>query len=302
MKVFITGILGSVGTLLEQTLKEKGFEVFGNDIKKDIKRNYLWKATEDLTAEDLAPYDVIIYASEPTADRPLGNASPSFIMTRAFLPLHRVLSYFVKNVYRDLKFIYLSSFNALYGNKVISLTTRPSPTNFYGWMKASEELLVETYKRMYPYVDNKLFITRVSSAYGPGMRLDEMIAQMIIQALTKEYVVVRSPFAKRIWTYNKNVAEYYVKFLEEIDSRDRFIYHLVGDKDFTQPLTNLEIAKWILDIIGYKDKTIGLGEIEQGEENVDFTVEQDPFWNPQYTFEEGIKATLDYVKNVLDHQ
>lgn len=259
----------------------------------------MWKATEDLTAEDLAPYDVIIYASEPTADRPLGNSSPSFVMSRAFLPLQRILDYFIRNSHRDISLIYLSSFNALYGEKEISLATRPSPTNFYGWMKASEELLVETYKRMYTSLAKRLYVTRVSSAYGPGMRLDEMIAQMIIQALTKDSVLVRSPTAKRIWTYNKNVAEYYVKFLEEIDSRDRFIYHLVGDKDFTQPLTNIEIAKWILDIIGYKNKPIVLGETELGEENVDFTVNPDPLWNPKYTFEEGIKATYEYVKKVI---
>ena len=33
MKILVTGVLGTVGTLLKQRLTEKGYEVFGVDLK-----------------------------------------------------------------------------------------------------------------------------------------------------------------------------------------------------------------------------------------------------------------------------
>ncbi|MEM4048855.1 MAG: NAD(P)-dependent oxidoreductase [Zestosphaera sp.] len=294
MKIFITGIAGSLGSLLGSH-----FKADGNDIKRVPPykpEKYLWKYTEDLTDEDLKGYDLIFYASEPITDRPLGTASPTAEIVYPFLPLKRVLDYASSH---DVWFIYASSFNSLYGNKVISRHAPPAPTNFYGWAKASEELLIETYRRMKGF--KKAIITRVSSAYGPGMRLDEMPAQVMLKAMLGKEVVVRSPCAQRIWTYNRNVLHFYEVLFSRLEKEEETIHHIVGDTDFTRPLCNMEIARWILKIIG-SDVEVKEGEYEPGERGISFDVEMDPLYRPIYSFEEGVKATYEWLKGVKDKE
>jgi len=84
MRIFITGVAGSLGTHLAKELVNMGFEVAGNDIKRleetelfDLPITYIWKSSIDLEPEDL-PWipDVVIDAAIEFADRPLANSSP----------------------------------------------------------------------------------------------------------------------------------------------------------------------------------------------------------------------------------
>ncbi|MEM0040792.1 MAG: hypothetical protein QXY20_09400, partial [Thermofilum sp.] len=76
---------------------------------------------------------------------------------------------------------------------------------------------------------------------------------------------------------------------------------IVGDTDFTRPLCNMEIARWILKIIG-SDVEVKEGEYEPGERGILFDVEMDPLYRPIYSFEEGVKATYEWLKGVKDKE
>ena len=98
MNIFITGIGGALGSLLTPALITRGYNVKGNDIKSPEEVHtvgffdftYLWKATEDLTRDDLCGTDIIINLSA-TADRPLGGSSSVHTVYNNVIPTVKLL-------------------------------------------------------------------------------------------------------------------------------------------------------------------------------------------------------------------
>jgi len=265
--------------------------------------NYVWKNVADVTADDVKGYDLVIDCAIGYADRPMGISSPTSVMLGNLLPPLRLLEALRQADFKGYA-IYPSSFNALYGHRtgaVFSEFTPPLPNNVYGWTKGAAELLYHSYRRQYGL---RTLVTRVGSAFGPRGRSDELPHRLIIYGLLGKRFTLRSPYAKRVWTYAEDVIGFYDRLLERLDDvyeSSVFTLHLVGNKG-DEVTTNVELAKRVKKYVPSLDWVEG--EYEPGEKDVDFTYDSTLTrtllkWSPQFSLDEGIERTVAWFKENL---
>jgi nucleoside-diphosphate-sugar epimerase len=312
LKILVIGAAGVIGSALTEKFLKMGLSVncmdicrFDeawrlNDIKHQIK--YTWKASNDLLLDDIREIDVIVDGGLGVADRPLGNSSPTHTLTTNLYPSLRILETINSLNGKKPIVIYPSSFNALYGypnESKYNSQMLPNPSSLYGWTKAAVELLYMTYHKSHgiPYV-----ITRVGSGYGARMRSDELPARLILNVLTGKKIIVKSPNAKRFWTYGEDIIDFYGKLIENLDQYIGQTLHCAGNKD-NEIVTNISLAKLITKI-GNSQAEISSDVYEPGElvdgKPISFDVDsQSSIWNPQFTLEEGMKKTFSWFEKNL---
>ena len=175
----------------------------------------------------------------------------------------------------------------------------PNPSSVYGWTKAAAELLYSTYHKAHgvPCV-----ITRVGSGYGARMRSDEFPARLILNVLKGRDIIVRSPNAKRLWTFGEDIIEFYTKLIEDLDQYVGQTLHCAGNAG-NNIVKNTTLAKMVVKI-GQSDISIKSGEYEPGElvdgKPISFDIEsQSPMWKPKFTLEEGLTKTYKWFEQNL---
>jgi len=315
VKALVAGGAGVLGSNLSWLLLRKGYQVTVMDIVRreeawrladleilgDV--NYVWKNVADVTADDVKDYDLVIDCAIGYADRPMGISSPTSVMLGNLLPPLRLLEALRQADFKGYA-IYPSSFNALYGHRtgsVFSEFTPPLPNNVYGWTKGATELLYHSYRRQYGL---RTLVTRVGSAFGPRGRSDELPHRLIIYGLLGKRFTLRSPYAKRVWTYAEDAIGFYDRLLERLDDvyeSGVFTLHLVGNKG-DEVTTNVELAKRVKKYVPSLDWVEG--EYEPGERDVDFTYDSTLTrtllkWSPQFSLDEGIERTVAWFKENL---
>jgi len=315
VKALVAGGAGVLGSNLSWLLLKKGYQVTVMDIVRreeawrladleilgDV--NYVWKNVADVTADDVKDYDLVIDCAIGYADRPMGISSPTSVMLGNLLPPLRLLEALRQAGFKGYA-IYPSSFNALYGHRtgaVFSEFTPPLPNNVYGWTKGAAELLYHSYRRQYGL---RTLVTRVGSAFGPRGRSDELPHRLIIYGLLGKRFTLRSPYAKRVWTYAEDAIGFYDRLLERLDDvyeSGVFTLHLVGNKG-DEVTTNVELAKRVKKYVPSLDWVEG--EYEPGEKDVDFTYDSTLTrtllkWSPQFSLDEGIERTVAWFKENL---
>lgn len=313
MRVLITGAAGVVGSALSERFLEMGMTVSCLDICRldeawrlariRDRVKYVWKASNDILCEDLQNVDVVIDAGLGVADRPLGNASPSHTITSNILPPFHLLDTIRRMDVSDMPIlIYPSSFNTLYGHKSGSTYDSgmlPNPSSVYGWTKAATELLCMTYHKAH---NVPCIVTRVGSGYGARMRSDELPARLILNTLMDRKICLRSPGAKRLWTYGPDIINFYEKLMNNLEEYVGQTLHCAGNAD-NRIVTNTELASLISEISG-KHVEIVPGPYEAGEiihgKPISFEINTDsPLWKPQFTLWEGMKKTTEWFKDNL---
>ena len=306
----MTGAAGVIGSALCDRFAGDGHAVRGLDVCRLDEAwrlagsrdsiEYLWKATNDLVRGDLAGVDVVIDCGLGVADRPLGGASPSYTASSNVLPPLRLLDLASRMAPAEAPvLVYPSSFNTLYGHPAGSKYTagmQPLPSSLYGWTKAAVELLYASYHRSHGV---RCVITRVGSGYGARMRSDEFPARLMLDALRGRPTTVRSPGAKRLWTYGEDVVEFYSRLVESAGEHAGSTLHCAGNAD-GRIVDNMELARTVRAISG-RSMEIEPGEYEPGEivdgGPVSFDVEWDaPMWSPRFTLEEGMRRTLAWFE------
>jgi dTDP-glucose 4,6-dehydratase len=318
MKALITGGAGVLGSTLTKLLLRMGHQVTVLDScrKEEAWRlfedvgsiNYIWKSEQDITVTDLYNYDIIFDCAIGFADRPFGSESPQNTTSSNIFPSLSLLEK-VRRLERRPLVVYPSSFNALYGlgdNVTITEEALPSPTSIYGWTKAAVELLYRTYYYAYGI---PVVITRTSFTFGPGGRSDELPHKLILSILDHQRSFpLRSPQAKRLWTFSKDVSSFYEAFIAKFEEEAHIfpgkILHLGGNKD-DRITTNIELAN-LISYIADSDTDIIEDEYEAGEvvngKPVTFVqnaVETREFlnWKPNYSLENSLKETIEWFKD-----
>ena len=315
MKALVAGGAGVLGSNLSWLLLKKGYQATVMDIvrREEAWRladlgvlgevSYVWKNVADVTADDVKGYDLVIDCAIGYADRPMGISSPTSVTLGNLLPPLRLLEALRQADFKGYA-IYPSSFNALYGHRpgaVFSEFTPPLPNNVYGWTKGAAELLYHSYRRQYGL---RTLVTRVGSAFGPRGRSDELPHRLIIYGLLGRRFILRSPYAKRVWTYAEDAIGFYDRLLERLDDvyeSGVFTLHLVGNKG-DEVTTNVELAKRIKKYVPSLDWVEG--EYEPGEKDVDFTYDSTLTrkllkWSPKFSLDEGIERTVAWFKENL---
>ena len=294
MRLLVVGAAGVVGSALTERFLKMGVAVDCLDICR----------LDDLLREDLRGVDVIIDAGLGVADRPLGNSSPMYTVTANICPPLRILDTISRMDRKEMPIvIYPSSFNTLYGHPAGSMYNPdmlPNPSSVYGWTKAAAELLCMTYHRAHGV---PCIVTRVGSGYGARMRSDELPARLILNVLKGRDIFLRSPEAKRLWTYGEDIIDFYEKLVGDAQQYVGQTLHCAGNAD-NRIVTNTQLTRLVAEIGGRRDIRITLGPYEAGElvdgKPVSFEVEgRSPLWKPRFTLREGMVRTLGWFKKNL---
>jgi len=312
LKALITGGAGVLGSNLAWLLLRKGYQVTVMDIvrREEAWRlsdlgildgvRYEWKNVMDVTANDVKDYSLVIDSAIGYADRPMGISSPTSVAIGNLLPSLRLLESLRLADFKGY-IIYPSSFNALYGHNpgtIFSESILPLSNNVYGWSKGAAEQLYHSYRKQY---ELRTLVTRVGSAFGPRGRSDELPHRLIIYGLMGRRFMLRSPYAKRAWTYAEDALGFYDKLIEHIEEvYDSGIHtlHLVGNKE-DKVIENVELAKKVKNFIPQLEWVEG--DYEPGEKDIDFSYDSTTTrkllnWSPRFSVDEGLERTIEWFK------
>ena len=163
----------------------------------------------------------------------------------------------------------------------------------YSTSKASADLLVMAYYRTYGL---PVTISRCSNNYGPYQFPEKLIPKTISRALKDEKIPVYGKGENvRDWIHviDHNIGVDLIVRKGKIGE----IYNLGGHSE----RQNIEIVKTILKQMGKSEDLIEFVEDRKGHDlryAIDSSkVEKELGWDRTYTFEEGIKETIDWYLN-----
>ncbi|MBR1413256.1 MAG: dTDP-glucose 4,6-dehydratase [Bacilli bacterium] len=163
----------------------------------------------------------------------------------------------------------------------------------YSSSKAGADLLVGAYHRTYGLPTT---ISRCSNNYGPYQFPEKLIPVVISKALKNEKIPVYGTGSNvRDWIHviDHNIG---VDLIVR-NGRVGEVYNLGGHSE----RTNLEVVKTILKQMGKSEDLITFVEDRKGHDlryAIDSTKSEDELgWNRTYTFENGIKETVDWYLN-----
>ncbi len=164
----------------------------------------------------------------------------------------------------------------------------------YSSSKAGADLLVGAYHRTFGL---NTTISRCSNNYGPYQFPEKLIPVVISKALKNEKIPVYGNGANvRDWIHvmDHNIGVDLIVRNGKVGE----VYNLGGHSE----RSNLEVVKTILKQIGKSEDLITFVEDRKGHDlryAIDSTkVEKELHWDRTYTFEQGIKETVDwYLRN-----
>lgn len=200
-------------------------------------------------------------------------------------------------VFREgVKFLQVST-DEVYGalGKVGMFTeiTPLSPNSPYSASKASADMLVRAYNKTYKMPVN---ITRCSNNYGPYQFPEKLIPLMIGNALEdKPLPIYGDGMQIRDWLHVADHCSAINTVL--LKGREGEVYNIGGNNE----KANIEIVRLILKTLGKSESLIKHVEDRLGHDrryaidNTKITAELG--WKPVYTFEEGIKETIEWYLN-----
>jgi len=329
IKIFITGIAGALGSQLAGEFLERGHVIEGCDIKRrheahklddimeDIK--YIWSGQGDLKDKHFMGVDVVVPAAA-VADRPLGLSSPIHtFQTNVMSYLHLLES--LRGFANPPLILYPSSGTILATRNYDKLPTdefaQPTPNNPYSASKYFAEELTRTYHRCF---DNPVVILRSGMVLGPGMRTDISVCNWMIEAIKDHEIFVYSPEATRTPTYITDVADAWMKVIEQYRQIDEDVtgkrwrkedtvvgktFHTVYPKEYSV----IDMARTVHAVVSQDlpyEVDLIQGKYEKGEkvggrpvrEKIvnDFTRDFLD-WEPEVSFREAVIKTWRWVKS-----
>ncbi|MEM2905001.1 MAG: NAD(P)-dependent oxidoreductase [Candidatus Bathyarchaeia archaeon] len=320
MNVAVLGGAGELGSSFAKLCIDRGYKVKIIDLTRKLeawrlnwlgiadKVNYVWKSTFDLEEQDVEA-DLILDAA-CQADRPLGTSSPRYTLQNNLLGPLTLLERVSRLPTPDRPtIIYPSScvefLGVPRGEQPITERTVPKPTNIYGWSKFASEELYLTYHRAFQL---PCMIIRTGSCFGPGMRTDQMVAQVTVKCLRNESILVRSPRATRSYTFTEDVMDFYRLLLDRFESDPAALNGLIlsnGGNAENKPYETLEVARMIRELTQSRSELIEggyePGELIDGRPVFQWESSELAFkllgWKPKTTLREGLEKTIRWFKD-----
>jgi len=189
MKVFVTGHLGYVGTVLVNMVVQQNYDITGCDVgyypqnfieteKTEI--NFLKKDIRDITLHDLEGHDAVLHLAALSND-PLGELNSSITYDINFLATQRLAKLAKEAKVR--RFIFSSSCSSYGANEeIVSESSTLTPLTSYAKSK------VESESELLKLKDENFIptIMRSATAYGisPNLRLDLVVNNLTASAYT----------------------------------------------------------------------------------------------------------------------
>lgn len=166
------------------------------------------------------------------------------------------------------------------------------PNNPYSASKASADLLVRAYSKTYKLPTN---ITRCSNNYGPNQDAEKLIPLMITKAINDEILPIYGDGMQiRDWLHVQDHCQGIDKVLHL--GKDMAIYNIGGNRE----MTNIRIVEMLLKELNKSKELIVHVQDRLGHDQryaIDSTKIRDELgWEPIYSFEQGIKETIEWYK------
>jgi dTDP-glucose 4,6-dehydratase len=194
------------------------------------------------------------------------------------------------------KFLQISTdevYGALGSTGMFTETTNLAPNSPYSASKASADLMVRAYFKTFGMPIN---ITRCSNNYGPNQYPEKLIPLMIEKCLKGEKLPVYGDGLQiRDWLYVLDHCSAIDAVLH--NGKCGEVYNVGGNNE----KANLDIVRLILDAFNKGENMIDHVKDRPGHDrryaidNTKITTELG--WQPQYTFEEGMKKTIEYYRD-----
>lgn len=318
MKFLVTGGAGFIGSnFMHYEVKKYSDDVFvcldaltyaGNyNNIKDLEEYSNFKFVKgDITDRELVyklfeeeKFDIVInFAAESHVDNSIKN--PTIFLTTNIIGTSVLMDACRKY---GIKRYHQVSTDEVYGDLPLDrpdlLFTEDTPLHTsspYSSSKASADLLVMAYHRTYGL---PVTISRCSNNYGPYQFPEKLIPVVISKALAGEKIPVYGTGSNvRDWIHviDHNIG---VDLIVR-NGRDGEVYNLGGHSE----RTNLEVVKTILKQLGKSEDLKTFVEDRKGHDlryAIDSSkVEKELGWDRTYTFEQGIKETVDWYLNNQD--
>ncbi|MGE4357075.1 MAG: dTDP-glucose 4,6-dehydratase [Candidatus Omnitrophota bacterium] len=232
---------------------------------------------------------VINFASETHVDRSLLSAD-NFLKTN-LLGTHvllETLRYKKINLYLQI------STDEVYGSREVGFFKEDSPlnpSNPYSVSKASADMLVLTYQRIYKI---PAIIARSSNNFGPYQYPEKIIPLFITNLLENKKVPLYGEGANiRDWLY----------VLDNVSALDTIMHqgkigevYNIGAGNL---LSNLQLTRILLKIMGKTEEFIEKVPDRPAHDfryALDFSKITALGWRPRYSFEDALKETIDWYK------
>lgn len=236
---------------------------------------------------------VVNFAAETHVDRSITD--PSIFVKTDVLGTHNLLEHVRK--YDVEKYLQIST-DEVYGsieNGSFSEESNIDPSSPYSASKAGGDVLVSAYHKTY---DLPVLITRSSNNYGPYQYPEKLIPLFILNAMQdKPLPVYGTGENVRDWIYVLDNCT----GIETVLNKGKFgeVYNIGGGNE----KTNIEITRMILDLLGKPESLITYVEDRLGHDlrySLDSTKTKKLGWKPEWSFEDGLKQTVEWYKDNRD--
>ena len=313
MKVLVTGAEGFIGSHLTELLVEKGFEVKAF-VRYNFKNDWGWleeskyKNDIEVYAGDVRDYDSV-YDAMKGADvvfhlAALIGIPYSYISPLAYIKTNTEGTYNILESGRklNLKRIIITSTSEIYGTaQYVPIDEKHpyNPQSPYAASKAAADHLALSYYRSF---GTPITIIRPFNTYGPRQSARAVIPTIISQILAgKKQIKLGNLSPTRDLNYVKDIANGFITVgLHENTIGD--VYNLGSG----QEISIGDLAQKIIELTGKKVEIIEdaqrirpeKSEVERLLSNAE-KARKVTGWKPKYTLEEGLKETIDWIKDNL---
>jgi len=238
---------------------------------------------------------IVNFAAESHVDRSIEDPS-TFMKTNVFGTF--VLLEAVRRVFpkQKIRIVHIST-DEVYGSlgEIGAFTeeTPLAPNSPYSASKTAADMLVRAYHHTYGLPTS---ITRCSNNYGPYQFPEKLIPLLISNAIEdKELPIYGDGMNVRDWIY----VEDHCRALDTVLHRGKEgeVYNIGGRSE--KP--NLEVVRTVLDQLGKPHSLIRFVKDRPGHDRryaMDFSkIERELGWKPAFSFEEGVRLTVEWYKN-----
>ncbi|MCP9226060.1 dTDP-glucose 4,6-dehydratase [Bacillus mycoides] len=238
---------------------------------------------------------IVNFAAESHVDRSIENPIPFYdtnvIGTVTLLEL-------VKK-YSHIKLVQVST-DEVYGSlgKTGKFTeeTPLAPNSPYSSSKASSDMIALSYYETYQL---PVIITRCSNNYGPYQYPEKLIPLMVTNALEgKKLPLYGDGLNVRDWLHVTDHCSAIDTVLHKGCVGE--VYNIGGNNE----KTNVDVVEQIIKLLGKTKKNIEFVTDRLGHDRryaIDAQKMKNEFeWEPKYTFEQGLKETVEWYKNNVD--
>lgn len=310
-KILITGGAGFIGSNFVKYINDKypDYEIVNFDLLTycgnlenlkgiEFNDNYSFVkgniADNDLVADTIKGCDYVVnFAAESHVDRSIKD--PEIFIKSNVLGTQVLLNAALNEGIE--KYVQIST-DEVYGSLgqtgYFTEETPLQPNSPYSASKASGDLITRAYYQTFEMPVN---ITRCSNNYGPYQFPEKLIPLMISNALeNKDLPVYGDGKNIRDWLHVYDHCTAIDLVLH--DGKPGEVYNIGGNNE----KKNIEIVKLILKYLDKDDSLIKFVDDRLGHDRryaIDSTkIQEELGWKPKYTFETGIKETIQwYLEN-----